>query len=183
MFFTAPLRADTYPFYDRGLSHYAGSADGSDSWVGGQRSEVRVIAGLLPQLKPGGWADEPEWPGEFPQAAIHNPPAIAAVGQRRTTGPTAGRGKFLHGTVTVDFAHNPGTYLSSIWWVRRTTAPSLPGTGGNSNLWNSTTFVSGEPTNDFDIRVANQNPATTSQYWMLAQDSSGKFSAPTPVSV
>ena len=69
VFFTAPA-VGTYAFYDRGMSHYTGSADGTDSWVGGQRSEVRVIAGLAPQAKPNGWAGEPEWPdgGEFPQA-------------------------------------------------------------------------------------------------------------------
>ena len=70
VFFTAPVEG-VYPFYDRGMSHYTGSADGKDSWVGGQRSEVRVIPGLAPQLKPSGWAGEPEWPdgGEFPEPA------------------------------------------------------------------------------------------------------------------
>jgi len=164
VFFTAPA-AGTYAFYDRGLSHYAGSADGNDSWVGGQRSEVRVINGLAPQLKPGGWAGEPEWPGEFPQLAVHNAPAISATLS----------GADLKGTVAVDAAHNPGTYLSNLWWARNTgAAPALPGTGGNSNLWTSAVFSG--PTNAFDIRVQRNR-----HYYLLAQDSGGKFS--TPVSI
>jgi FtsP/CotA-like multicopper oxidase with cupredoxin domain len=67
VFFTAPAEG-TYPFYDRGMSHYAGSEDGTNAWVGGQRSEVRVLPNLAPQLKPNGWAGEPEWAGEFPVA-------------------------------------------------------------------------------------------------------------------
>jgi FtsP/CotA-like multicopper oxidase with cupredoxin domain len=67
VFFKAPAEG-TYAFYDRGMSHYAGSEDGTNSWVGGQRSEVRVIPNLAPQLKPNGWAGEPEWAGEFPVA-------------------------------------------------------------------------------------------------------------------
>ena len=173
VFFTAPA-AGTYAFYDRGLSHYAGSEDGSDSWVGGQRSEVRVIEGLAPQLKPGGWAGEPEWAGEFPQLAVHNAPAISAAGHRTTA-------KFIDGTVAVDAAHNPGTYLSNLWWARKNgAAPSLPGTGGNSNLWNSATFSG--PTNAFHIQVANRN-TPAAQYYVLAQDSGGRFSAPTPVTI
>jgi FtsP/CotA-like multicopper oxidase with cupredoxin domain len=69
VFFTAPA-AGTYAFYDRGLSHYTGSADGSDDWVGGQRSEIRVIDGLGAQLKPNGWAGEPVWHGEQPLAQV-----------------------------------------------------------------------------------------------------------------
>jgi FtsP/CotA-like multicopper oxidase with cupredoxin domain len=68
VFFTAPA-VGTYGFYDRGLSHYTGSADGTNEWVGGQRSEIRVIAGLAPQLKPNGWAGEALWPGEQPLPA------------------------------------------------------------------------------------------------------------------
>jgi FtsP/CotA-like multicopper oxidase with cupredoxin domain len=177
VFFTAPDEG-TYAFYDRGLSHYTGSADGTDSWVGGQRSEVRVIPGLAAQAKPNGWAGEAAWHGEFPLASQHNPPAIAAAGHRITTGPQAGRGKFLDGTVTVDFANNPGTYLSKLWWVRKDSpAPALPGSGGDSNLWQSAVFTSGEPTNAFHIRVAGQNPAATSHYYLLAQDSAGAFSS------
>ena len=69
VFFTAPATPGDYPFYDRGLSHYTGSEDGTDAWVGGPRSAVRVIAGLGPQLKPNGWAGEAPWHGELPLAA------------------------------------------------------------------------------------------------------------------
>jgi hypothetical protein len=166
VFFTAPA-AGTYAFYDRGMSHYAGSEDGSDSWVGGQRSEVRVINGLAPQLKPGGWAGEPEWDGEFPQLAVHNPPAITKTRQR-TNGTNV-----LSGTVAVDVAHNPGTYLSNLWWVRSNSAPNLPGTGGNSNLWRSATFSGAN--NSFSI---SDRASSNARYYLLAQDSGGVFSAP-----
>ena len=168
VFFTAPA-VGTYAFYDRGMSHYTGSADGNDSWVGGQRSEVRVIADLAPQAKPNGWAGEPEWLGEFPQLDQHSAPAITASGAR-----LAG-GKFISGSVAVDSAHNPDLYLSNVWWVRRASAPA-----NNSPLWNSVTFDSA---NAFNVRVAPRNPAATSQYWVLAQDSAGVYSAPKSVTI
>jgi FtsP/CotA-like multicopper oxidase with cupredoxin domain len=170
VFFTAPA-VGTYAFYDRGMSHYTGSADGNDSWVGGQRSEVRVIANLAPQAKPNGWAGEPEWPdgGEFPQLDQHSAPAITASGARLANG------KFISGSVAIDAAHNPDLYLSKVLWVRRATAPA-----NNSPLWNSATFDSA---NAFNVRVAPRNPAATSQYWVLAQDSAGVYSAPTPVTI
>jgi FtsP/CotA-like multicopper oxidase with cupredoxin domain len=183
VFFTAPAAAGTYAFYDRGLSHYSGSADGSDSWVGGQRSEVRVIVGLAKQEKPGGWAGELAWPGEFPEEAKHTPPTVTAAGVVVTNTPPvppASRGKFLDGTVTVDSVHNPGTYLANLWWALSDTAPSLP-TAGNSNSWNSATFSGA--TNAFHIRVGGV-AATAANYWVLAQDSGGMFSvlaAPLPV--
>ena len=46
VFFTAPNEPGDYWFYDRGMSHYRGSADGSDAWVGGQRSKIVVTPGL-----------------------------------------------------------------------------------------------------------------------------------------
>ncbi len=136
MFFTAPA-AGTYAFYDRGLSHYTGSADGSDSWVGGQRSEVRVIANLAPQLKPNGWAGEAAWDGEFPEPAVHDAPVMTETHVRINSGLQSGRGRFISGTVTVDSANNPGTYLANLWWVRRSSAPA-----NDSTLWNSATFTS-----------------------------------------
>jgi FtsP/CotA-like multicopper oxidase with cupredoxin domain len=170
VFFTAPP-AGTYVFYDRGLSHYTGSADGSDAWVGGQRSEIRVIEGLAAQLKPNGWAGEPEWHGELPLAAAHTPPVVTAAGVRVNTGPAQNRGKFVNGTVTVDYANNPGTYLANLWWVQANSAPAK-----TSNSWRSTTFTSGQP-DTYSIRVANQ-AAPSRKYWVLAQDSSGVYSAP-----
>jgi FtsP/CotA-like multicopper oxidase with cupredoxin domain len=176
VFFTAPAEGD-YAFYDRGLSHYTGSADGKDSWVGGQRSLIQVRSGIAAQLKPNGWAGEPEWAegGEFPQTAAHLPPVITAHGERHTSGQT---GKFLIGSVAVDTANSPDNYLSSLWWVRRTAAPSIAPVF--SNLWTSATFDSD---NTFNIRVANQNPAATSRYWLLARDSAGVFSAATSVQI
>ncbi len=72
VFFTAPAVEATYAFYDRGLSHYTGSegtVDGNDAWVGGQRSEIRVVAGLADQKKPNGWPGEIIHPGEQPELA------------------------------------------------------------------------------------------------------------------
>jgi FtsP/CotA-like multicopper oxidase with cupredoxin domain len=68
--FTAPA-AGEYAFYDRNMSEYPGSADGSDAWVGGARSMVKVyptvngVGTLAAQLKPNGWAGEAAWDGEF----------------------------------------------------------------------------------------------------------------------
>ena len=178
VFFTAPA-VGTYAFYDRGMSHYTGSADGTNSWVGGQRSEIHVIDGLAAQLKPSGWAGEPAWQGEFPVAGTHAAPQVAATGSRvAAPAPVPTRGKFIAGTVTVDYANNPGTYLGSLWWVR-SNAPPLPG----DNSWNSATFVSGQPNNTFNIRVAGPNPAATSRYWVLAQDSAGVYSTPVLVQI
>ena len=66
VFFTAPATPGDYAFYDRGMSHFTGSADGTDAWVGGQRSAVRVVAGLADQIKPNGWGGEGAFIGEFP---------------------------------------------------------------------------------------------------------------------
>ncbi len=172
VFFTAPA-AGTYAFYDRGLSHYTGSADGSDDWVGGQRSEIRVIEGLAAQLKPNGWAGEPVWHGEQPLAAVHAKPIMTATGVRINGGPVGNRGKFVDGTVTVDDANNPGTYLANLWWVQATSAP-----GNTDGAWRSATFTGGQP-DTFHIRVANPNPVNPQRkYWVLAQDSSGAYSVP-----
>jgi plastocyanin len=171
VFFKAPDTENTYPFYDRGLSHYTGSADGTDSWVGGQRSEVRVIANLAPQLKPNGWGGEAAWDGEFPELAVHIGPTIHA------TGHTTAGGKFLDGNVTVD-ANNPGTYLTDLWYVHRGAVPDLPGTGTpSSRLWIARPFVNGQP-NTFNFRVSTSSSSTTSIYWMVARDSAGVIGAP-----
>ena len=102
VFFTAPA-AGRYAFYDRGMSHYGGSADGTDAWVGGQRSEILVVDDLGPQLKPNGWAGEAAWAGEFPVPAVHNKPTFAnLVGNKVTGGPQAGRGRFISGQIFHD---------------------------------------------------------------------------------
>ena len=107
--------------------------------------------------------------------AAHIAPAIAARGDR-TPAACRRRGKFIDGTVTVDYANNPGTYL-----VR-----PLVGTQdhrhrrNNSNLWNSTTFVTGQP-DTFNIRVANQNPAATSQVLVVGSGLRRRLQRPRPV--
>ena len=176
VFFTAPA-VGTYAFYDRGMSHYTGSADGTNSWVGGQRSEVRVIANLAPQLKPNGWAGEPEWPGEFPVRGEHAPPAFHNVLATRVPNSSPPpRGKFISGDVTVDSANNPGTYLANVWWVRQ----NAPAPANDSNVWNSIAF---DTTNHFNVRVAGPNPAATSNYFLLAQDSAGVYSSVVSVQI
>jgi FtsP/CotA-like multicopper oxidase with cupredoxin domain len=173
VFFTAPAEG-TYPFFDRGLSHYTGSADGTNEWVGGQRSEVRVIAGLAPQLKPNGWAGEDLWHGEFPLAAAHAAPEVTAVGHRSNL--RGNRRTSITGTVTVD-ANVPGAFLNNLWWVKASGAPD-----NTDPSWQSATFTAGVP-NTFDIRVGNGSDGTQGIYWVLAQDSAGVYSAPFMVTI
>ena len=124
-----------------------------------------AIAVSAPQLKPNGWAGEAAWAGEFPLAAHHTRRRrCAAAGDRITSGPGRAAASSIDGTVTVDYANNPGTYLSELWWVRRTTAPAT-----NSNLWNSATFVNRTAGHLQHPSVPDQNPATTSRYWLLAE--------------
>ena len=134
-------------------------------------AKCAVVDGLGPQLKPNGWADEAAWAGEFPELAQHVVPVVTATGHRVTNGPPANRGKFIDGTVTVDYAHNPGTFLSNLWWVRTNSNTAPPNTSGQ---WNSATFTAGQP-DSYHIQVPNQN---TSNYFVLAQDSAGVYSAP-----
>jgi FtsP/CotA-like multicopper oxidase with cupredoxin domain len=177
VFFTAPA-AGSYAFYDRGMSHYRGSADGSDAWVGGQRSEILVVDGLGAQLKPNGWAGEAAWAGEFPVPAVHTPPTFSGVVAVRTnTGPLNARGKFISGNISHD-TNNPDVTITDAWWVRAATAPA-PGSG----QWNFLPLTGQQPSVFDHVRVAGPNPAATSQYWLLARDSSGAYSAPYPVSI
>ncbi len=173
VFFTAPAEG-MYPFFDRGLSHYTGSDDGTNEWVGGQRSEVRVIAGLAPQLKPNGWAGEDLWHGEFPLAAAHSAPLVTATGTR--TNIPRNRITSITGTVRVD-ANVPGTFLSNLWWVK---APGAP--ANTDAAWRSALFTTGVP-NTFDVRVGNGSASTKGTYWVLAQDSAGVYSAPVMVTI
>ena len=176
VFFTAPDEPGDYAFYDRGMSHYTGSADGTDSWVGGQRSAVRVIADLAPQLKPNGWAGEPLWHGEQPLVANHPAPTVAATGSKINTGPNAGRGTFVTGSVTVE-AQNPGTFLSKLWWAQTNVNASQP--APTSSAWRSADF---DAANAFRIRTAG-GAAATRKYWLLAQDSGGVTNAPFSVTI
>jgi hypothetical protein len=173
VYFTAPA-AGTYSFYDRGMSHYRGSADGSDGWVGGQRSDIIVgaVGEFAGQEKPNGWPGELPWEGEFPVLAEHDAPALTASGQRiGGNGPTSGR--FLNGSVVVD----PKSYLADVWWIDAggsTSQPPLP--APTANGWRNSVF-----NNDgtFHIRVANAGfNATTNRRWyyIKAQDAAGVYS-------
>jgi|GEM_PF-528264 len=173
IFFKAPDAAGTYPFYNRGLAKYAGSADGSDNWVGGQRSEIRVYDTLAPQLKPNGWSGESAWAGEFPVVAQHTGVTISATATRVTKRPNTGR--FISGTVTTDTQ----AFLSDIWYVQATKAPLA----GNAS-WIQVPFTGSGPY-AFSVEVAragnNANPKKT--YWLLARDSAGVYSSPIQVQI
>ena len=178
VFFKAPLVAGTYPFYNRGLSQYAGSADGSDNWVGGQRSEIRVYENLSSQLKPNGWAGEQPWAGEFPVVAKHAGLGVS-VRANRTTGNNGGR--FISGTITTDTQ----AYLANIWYVQATkdsplSAAPLAGHGS----WIQVPF-SGNGPYAFNMQVANsgRNANNKHYYWVLAQDSAGVYSTPISVQI
>ena len=170
VFFTAPAEG-TYAFYDRGMSHYRGSADGTDMWVGGQRSNILVTAGLAPQAKPNGWAGEGAWVGEFPVKA-HLTPALVATGGRITgVGPTGGR--FLNGTVTLDYQST----LANVWYVASSPdAVGTPAPAPGSPSWIPASFTA---TNTFHIRVADAGTnafANRHYYWVLAKDDTGVYS-------
>ena len=170
VFFTAPQEPADYPFYDRGMSHFTGSADGTDAWVGGQRSAVRVVAGLADQLKPNGWGDEDAWTGEFPikMTTTNAAPELTATGGRIPSG--SNRRTYLTGTVIVDQVNHAGTHLDNLWWVKRNSAPPI-----GSPLWNRADFTPGNP-NSFDITVGNGGTGTQGRYHVVAQDSVGQYS-------
>jgi FtsP/CotA-like multicopper oxidase with cupredoxin domain len=176
VFFTAPA-VGTYAFYDRGMSHYRGSSDGSDAWVGGQRSHIVVEEGLGAQLKPNGWAGEAVWDGEFPVPAVHDAPSVTASAVRVSTGPQNQRGKFISGSVLHD-TNNPGVTVADVWWVRAVDAPA-----NDSSQWHLMTTTGQQPSLFNHVRVAGPNPAATSKYWVLARDSSGVYSTPVLVEI
>jgi plastocyanin len=168
VFFTAPAEG-RYAFYDRGMSHYRGNEAGSDAWVGGQRSDIIVRAGLAPQRKPNGWAGEDVWPGEFPVKAVHTPPAISVTTRRQATGTFANRGRFIKGSVTVD-THNVGVTLADLWWAQ---SPTLP--AHDSSAWRRINFTGQQPSTFSEFRVSNNSGTTQIQFWLLARDSSGIY--------
>ena len=185
VFFTAPA-SGTFPFYDRSMSHYTGSADGSDAWVGGQRSEIRVIPGLAAQLKPNGWGGETLFHGEQALLATHTNPVVTASGfYQGGNGPTSGR--FLQGTVAAD----PDNTVTDIWYVRANPDPNsntappvsqapLPG----APSWLPAAVAPTSPYN-FNIRVAAAGNANFNRhwYWVIARDDAGFYSAPVPVRI
>lgn len=193
VFFTAPA-AGTYPFYDRGLANYTGSADGSDAWVGGQRSEIRVIAGLAPQNrdKPNGWPGENPWPGEFPMRAhTPQPPTVTkdSPAVTRVTGQGASNGTFLHGTALADQGNNPPETITSLRIWRRN-PNQLPSYNTNPNTTappaNQVTSVTSavDSAGHFDYRAANSGATTGfgsvptgTRFWVQAIDNLGHGSA------
>jgi FtsP/CotA-like multicopper oxidase with cupredoxin domain len=178
VFFKAPLTPGTYPFYNRGLSNYAGSADGTDDWVGGQRSEIRVYENLSSQLKPNGWSGEAPWAGEFPVVAQHAGLSVSAH-VNRTTGNNGGR--FISGTITTDTQ----SYLSDIWFVQATKDSPLSAAplAGHAS-WNQVPF-SGSGPYAFNVQVASsgRNSSNKHYYWVLAKDSAGVYSTPISVQI
>ncbi len=165
VFFTAPA-AGEYPFYDRGLQHYPGNADGTDAWVGGARSMVKVVSGLGAQLKPNGWAGEALWTGEQPlQAKPHAAPVVTAQGYVKTTGTQQQRGKRLKGTVTLD----PSTWVDTLQWASSTTSNTPPAAG--SNQWRTLDYTAGHPAR-FDQRV-NSTQTSVRNYWVRVVDGNG----------
>jgi FtsP/CotA-like multicopper oxidase with cupredoxin domain len=170
VFFTAPA-AGTYAFYDRGMSHYGGSADGTDAWVGGQRSHIEVVNGLAPQLKPNGWAGEGEWDGEFPRKLVHAGPVVTVTGARSATGSNNARSPKILGTVTP----SDGTSINGLW---RFTG-NVPPAGGNA-AW--TPISDSSPESFGPIVVGNATQAVRT-YWVIARDSLGTYGAPASVTI
>jgi FtsP/CotA-like multicopper oxidase with cupredoxin domain len=169
VFFTAPAEG-VYPVFDRGMSHYAGSADGTDSWVGGQRTEIRVVAGLAPQLKPNGWPGEAEWVGEFPILATHAQPVVTLNGTHAApTTDIPSTPVTLTGSVALDTSVN-ALYLADLWWAKGDGMPAI-----GSTDWTS---IAPNADNTFTVD-AGVSASTTTKYWILARDSGGIYSAPT----
>ena len=179
VFFTAPALTagsdeDVFAFYDRGMSHYTGGADGNE-WVGGQRSEIRVRAGLADQLKPNGWAGEGQFVGEFPLKAAHEPPVASVTGSAHGQNqPT-----FVDLSVAVD-SQNPGTYLANLWYA---TTPTNTVQAPAQNTWRAVSFNAGHPTvvTHVQVRGGGFGSGGTRKYWFFAQDSAGanNFTSPT----
>ena len=124
--FTAPADG-VYPFFNRDLARFSGSADNLDQWLGGQRSEVRVVTGTAPQLKPNGGPGEAPWVGELPQLS-HAPlaptvslgnPGNAPVTRVIAPAPLNQRGTFLHGVALADTATLEATTIQTVQYVRR----------------------------------------------------------------
>lgn len=165
VFLTAPAEPGDYAFYDRGLDEYRGSADGSDSWIGGGRSAVRVSAGLGPQLKPNGWAGEQEWHGEQPLRSVaHTPPVVTVQGVLQTSGPANRRGRYLRGTIALE----EGTSIDLVQWASSSgTTPPAVGTAS----WTPVTYTLGSPIT-YDVKVGSTT-STVRNYWVRAVDRNG----------
>jgi FtsP/CotA-like multicopper oxidase with cupredoxin domain len=168
----------TFPFYDRGMARYTGSEDGTNEWVGGQRSEIRVYDSLAPQLKPNGWAGEGLYFGEQPLEAAHAAPVISATG---TSTPNVDRGgeatyhRTISGTVQVDTSVT-SLGLSNLWYKSAgttapasTTAPKIGDAGLVSMLF---TDSGGGLYTFTEVNVGTSSDVKR-WYWLMAQDSDG----------
>jgi FtsP/CotA-like multicopper oxidase with cupredoxin domain len=170
-------KAGTYKFYDRGMSHYTGSADGKDAWVGGQMSEIRIVDGLAPQLKPNGWPGEDYWHGERTLEALHDGPAIAPLNGVLLGNNNRNRRVILSGTATVDNTNVKGQGLSRLLWKKTDTTPVFADTGWTEMLW---TQDSSDATK-FNFNTSFRGTAGT--YWVIGQDDAGVAGDPVSVTV
>jgi hypothetical protein len=175
-------QSGTFPFYDRGMARYAGSEDGTNEWVGGQRSEIRVYDSLAPQLKPNGWAGEELYVGEQPMLEAHAAPVIAAsVTTTSATTTRPGRppvtryARSISGSVHVDTSVT-SLVLSNVWYKyagtsqpANSTAPKIGDPGLVSVLFTD----SGGGSYSFDHVSLGSSSDATRWYWVMAQDSNG----------
>jgi FtsP/CotA-like multicopper oxidase with cupredoxin domain len=175
VFFDAPASAGEYPFYDRDLSRYPGSADFGDAWVGGARSAVRVVSGLAPQLKPNGWGGEPFWDGEESKLAsgttLPAPPAsptisVAGVVVPNSATPPPRPGRYLQGSVALD---SSATLVILQWAQANNTTAGATAPAGDSPRWRDVPPGTGNPAT-FNFRIGGNNGGAR-DYWVRAVDS------------
>jgi FtsP/CotA-like multicopper oxidase with cupredoxin domain len=180
----------TFKFYDRGMSHYTGSADGTDAWVGGQMSEIRVVDNLAGQLKPNGWPGEDFWHGERSLEAKHNGPVIDPLNglfteTKNRQGQVTSRHVELSGTATVDNTNVKGQSLSRLFWKRSDLTPVFTDSGWTEFRWtqdpNDATKFTFDTTINYRANVAKANVQGT--YWVIGQDDAGVAGDPTSVTV
>jgi FtsP/CotA-like multicopper oxidase with cupredoxin domain len=177
VFFDAPATAGDYPFYDRDLSRYPGSADFGDAWVGGARSAVRVVNGLAPQLKPNGWGGEDFWDGEQSKLAsgttLPAPPASPTISVTGVVVPDVPRGapqpnprpgRYLQGSVVLD---SPAT-LVILQWAQGTTSTDVTPPAGDSPRWQDVPPGTGNPAT-FNFRTGGNGRLRN--FWVRAVDS------------
>jgi FtsP/CotA-like multicopper oxidase with cupredoxin domain len=178
IFITAPDTPGDYPFYDRNMAGYPGSADGSDAWVGGARSLVRVYATgtLATQLKPNGWAGEAAWHGENGlKATIPVPPAVNITASRVSSGPRGQQGRYLVGSVTVDET----TTLAELRWMS-TNGSGTPSSTDNNWTSNSqnrgpVSFTGAAPNYTVALHQVNNDRGGGQRYfWVRATDADGR---------
>lgn len=178
IFFTATT-AGKFAFYDRGAANYPGSADGTDAWVGGARTEIEVVSGpLAPQLKPNGWPGEQPWYGEIALDPNVGPSIELANPATHFTGNGNNRRFFVKGRgVAVQ-----GRRITDIRYAQANTAPA-----NNSNQWRPADFVTHDAANpdvvDYSFDQQVRRGGTARKYWFQAVDETGRYSTPVSVTV